>query len=80
MLSIRHHYLSIYCLSWQFTFGITKGMYLLILVYSYCVLILEVEVAHTITMLEKKYTAFRNKAVSIKKELIRYFDHKKRLM
>ncbi len=27
MLSIRHHYLSIYCLSWQFTFGITKGMY-----------------------------------------------------
>ncbi len=52
----------------------------MILVYSYCVLILEVEVAHTITMLEKKYTAFRNKAVSIKKELIRYFDHKKRLM
>lgn len=29
---------------------------------------------------EKKYTAFRNKAVSIKTELIRYFDHKKRLM
>ena len=48
----------------------------MILVYSYCVLILEVEVAHTITMLEKKYTAFRNKAVSIKKELIRYFDQK----